>query len=78
VNLALFATPMENQAKSVDDIELKRTRLDEANFILAIENPKVSNAAAATAAIEAKDAAFAAEARDRAQPKPHRFELSPE
>jgi lysophospholipase L1-like esterase len=78
VNLALFATPMENQAKSVDDIELKRTRLDEAHFILAIENPIVSNETDATRSIEAKDAALAAEARDRAQPKPHRFELSPQ
>ena len=34
VNLALFATPMESQAKGVDGIEQKRTRLDEARFIL--------------------------------------------
>jgi lysophospholipase L1-like esterase len=78
VNLALYPTPMESQAKSVDDLELKRTRLDEAHFILAIEDPNVANEAEATSVIAAKDAALAAEQRNRAQPKPHRFELSPE
>jgi len=78
VNLALYATPMESQAKGVDAIELKRMRLDEARFLLAIEGPTVANAAEATSAIEAKDAALAAEQRKLAQPKPHRFELSPE
>ena len=78
VNLALFATPMESQAKGVDGIELKRMRLDEARFLLAIEDPTVANAAEATSAIEQKDAALAAEQRKLAQPKPHRFELSPE
>jgi len=78
VNLALYATPMENQAKGVDGIELKRARLDEAHFILAIEDPKVVNDADAARAMVAKDAALAAEQRNAAQPKPHHFELSPE
>jgi lysophospholipase L1-like esterase len=77
VNLALYATPMESQAKGVDAIELKRTRLDEAHFILAIEDPKVANEAEADSALAAKDAALAAEQRKTAQPKPHRFELFP-
>jgi lysophospholipase L1-like esterase len=78
VNLALYATPMESQAKGVDAIEQKRMRLDEARFLLAIEDPTVANAAEATSAIEAKDAALVTEQRKLAQPKPHRFELSPE
>jgi lysophospholipase L1-like esterase len=78
VNLAIYATPMQSQARSVDSIELKRARLDETHFILAVEDPKVSNAPDATRAIEEKDAALAAEQRLAAQPKPHRFELSPE
>jgi lysophospholipase L1-like esterase len=78
VNLALYGTPMEDQARGVDEIELKRIRLDEAHFILSIEDPKVLNDADATRAMEAKDAALAAEQRDAAQPKPHRFELAPE
>ena len=76
VNLALYATPMEGQAKGVDGIELKRTRLDEARFLLAIEDPKAANGADATRALEAKDVVLAAEQRSAAQPKPHRFELS--
>ncbi len=78
VNLAIYATPMENQAKGVDGIEIKRTRLDEVHFLLAIEDPKAGDNAGALKALEAKDAALAGEQRKLAQPKPHRFELSPE
>jgi hypothetical protein len=78
VNLALYATPMESQAKGVDGIELERTRLDEARFILAVEDPKVAHDADAASTMEAKDTALAAKQRNDAQPKPHRFELSPE
>jgi lysophospholipase L1-like esterase len=77
VNLALYATPMEGQAMGVDSIELKRARLDEAHFILAIEDPKAANDEDATRVLEAKDAALIEEQRKMAQPKPHRFELSP-
>jgi lysophospholipase L1-like esterase len=78
VNLALYTTPMENQAKGVDGIEIKRTRLDEVRFLLAIEDPKTGNDAETLRALEAKDAALAEEQRTLAQPKPHRFKLSPE
>ncbi len=78
VNLALLATPMQSQAKGVDGIELKRTRLDEAHFILAIEDPKAPHAAEVTYPIEEEDARLIAEQRKLAQPKPHRFELAPE
>jgi lysophospholipase L1-like esterase len=78
VNLALLSTPMENQAKGVDSIELKRTRLDEALFILMAEDPKASNPVELTRSIEARDEALAEEQRTTAQPKPHRFELVPE
>ncbi|MGA7341378.1 MAG: SGNH/GDSL hydrolase family protein [Terracidiphilus sp.] len=78
VNLALYATPMQSQARDVDGDELKRTRLDEAHFLLAIEDPKIADAAAATKAIEEKDAALLEEQRKTAQPLAHRFELLPE
>jgi lysophospholipase L1-like esterase len=78
VNLALYPTPMEGQAHDVDGIELKRTRLDEARFILAIEDPVAPDAAAAAKAIEEKDAALQDEQRKTAQPVAHRFELIPE
>ncbi len=78
VNLALYPTPMESQARDVDGIELKRTRLDEAHFILAIEDPVAADAAAATKAIEEKDAMLQDEQRKAAQPVAHHFELAPE
>jgi lysophospholipase L1-like esterase len=78
VNLALLATPMQSQAKGVDGIEIKRTKLDEVHFILAIDDPKAAHAAEAVSAIEEKDAGLVAEQRKLARPKPHQFELSPE
>jgi lysophospholipase L1-like esterase len=78
VNLALYSTPMESQANGADAIELKRTRLDEAHFLLAIEDPKAGDDADTLRALAAKDAALADEQRKLAQPKPHRFDLTPE
>jgi lysophospholipase L1-like esterase len=78
VNLALYTTPMLSQAQQVDDMEKKRTRLDEAHFILAIEQPTIADAALATKAIEEKDAALDEEQRKAAQPVVHTFELDPQ
>jgi hypothetical protein len=78
VNLALYPTPMQGQAKGVDGLEQKRARLNEASFILAIEEPKAAGSDDAVKAIEAKDAALAEEQRKEAQPNPHAFELLPE
>jgi hypothetical protein len=70
---------MESQAKGVDGLEVKRTRLDEAHFILAVETAaKGDGDAVVTKAIEARDAELQEEQRKAVQPKPHRFELSPE
>lgn len=78
VNLALYPTPMEGQARDVDGIENERTRLDDAHFILAIEDPVPADAAAATKVIAQKDAALQEKQRKTAQPVAHRFELVPE
>jgi hypothetical protein len=78
VNLALYSTPMLSQAREVDGDELKRTQLDQANFILAIEDPKAPDAAGATKAIEEKDVVIEDEQRKSAQPLPHTVELDPE
>jgi len=77
VNLALCSTPMLSQARDVDGDELKRTQLDQANFILAIEDPTATDAAAATRAIAEKDSLIVGEQRKSAQPLPHTFELVP-
>lgn len=78
VNLALYPTPMESQARDVDGTELKRTRLDDAHFILAIEDPVAPDAAVATKAIEEKDAALEQAQRKAVQPVAHQFELAPQ
>lgn len=78
VNLALYPTPMENQAKEVDGIELERTELDQAHFLLTIDDPKVPSDPAATKAIQAKDAALWEQQRKSSQPHPHAFELLPQ
>lgn len=77
-NLALYSTPMVSQAKGVDGIEEKRTRLDETRFLLSIEDPKAADAAEAIHEIEAKDSALVEEQRKLAQPNPHHYELVPE
>jgi hypothetical protein len=62
----------------VDDLELKRTRLDEAWFLVALEDTMVAGSAETIAVLEAKDSAHVAEQRKLAQSKPHEFVLSPE
>ena len=66
------------KVQGVDGLAEKQARLDEARFILSIEDPKVVNVIEATNAIEAKVATLASEQRKAAEPKAHRFELSPE
>jgi lysophospholipase L1-like esterase len=78
VNLALFDTPMEGQARGIDSLESNRTALDRAHFLLAIEDPKAPDAAAAAKAFEEKDAVFQEEQRKDVQPVAHHFELIPE
>jgi lysophospholipase L1-like esterase len=78
VNLALYDTPMESQARGIDSLESNRTALDRAHFLLAIEDPKAPDAAAATKAFEEKDATFQEKQREGAQPVAHHFELIPE
>ena len=77
VNLALYATPMQDQAKDVDQIVLKRARLDEVNFYLFVEDPKAPHGSPGENCLSLKDVDLTAGQRKAAQPKPHRFELIP-
>jgi hypothetical protein len=78
VNLALYSTPMENQAKDVDWIEVRRTKLDEARFMLIGEGLNVAGSAEAAKTLELAQAAMAREQHEKAQPKSHAFELAAE
>ncbi|HVZ84669.1 MAG TPA: SGNH/GDSL hydrolase family protein [Terracidiphilus sp.] len=78
INLALYPTPMLDQAKGIDNLERERTALDEARFIVADEDPKAPGAEAAVAGMNAKENLLVSEQRKEVQPKPHRFELTPQ
>lgn len=75
VNLAVYPTPMEQQARELDAIEAKRTRLDEARFLLADEGLGVANDRSAAGTLEAADEELERAQRTKAFPVPHTFEL---
>jgi lysophospholipase L1-like esterase len=78
VNLALYATPMEDQARDIDGTEHKRMWLDETHFAIVQEGPQLPDEAGMNKALEEKDALLSADQRKNAQPKPHAFELDPQ
>ena len=78
VNLALYPTPMENQAKDVDGTERERSELDQAVFLLTINDPKSAADPETIKSIDIKNASKLEEQRKTCQPLPHRFELAVE
>ena len=78
VNLALYDTPMEGQARDIDEIERKRMWLEDTNFVIVQEGPELPDQAGLAKPLEEKDAQLEAEQHKNAQPKPHAFELDPQ
>ncbi len=78
VNLALYPTPIENQARDLDWDQTRRTWLDDTRFLIEQEGPMVADAASVEKPLEEKDAIMLDEIRKDAQPKPHAFELDPQ
>jgi lysophospholipase L1-like esterase len=78
VNLALFPTPIEDQARDLDWDQTRRTWLDDTRFLIEQENPMVPDGANVEKPLEEKDAVMLEEIRKNAQPKPHAFELDPQ
>jgi hypothetical protein len=78
VNLALYDTPMEGQARGVDGSEQKRMRLEDTHFIVVQEGPQLPDEAGMNKALDEKDAMLSADQRNNAQPKAHVFELDPQ
>jgi hypothetical protein len=75
VNLALYKTPMVEQARGVDWDEERRGSLDLAHFILVGEVKQTPTSAVAEGKlVEGEDEKQAA-ARTDHDPKPHKFEL---
>jgi hypothetical protein len=77
INLALYPTPMQSQAKEVDGDVLERSQLDQAIFLLTINDPKNAADPSVIKGIEAKQASLLEEERKECLPHPHTFELLP-
>jgi lysophospholipase L1-like esterase len=75
VNLALFKTPMLDQARGIDSQEDQRVTLDHARFILSVRGQKSSTSAIAEAALQQAQDELAATVRKDLNPMPHHFEL---
>lgn len=78
VNLALYDTPMEGQARDIDGTEQKRMWLEDTHFVVVQEGPQLPDEAGMNKALEEKDALLSADQRKNAQPKAHVFELDPQ
>jgi lysophospholipase L1-like esterase len=75
VNLALYKTPMLDQARGIDWSEERRTTLDEARFILSAEVKESSTTGVAEDKLRQAQDELAAAIRNDLNPKPHSFEL---
>lgn len=75
VNLALFKTPMLDQARGIDWEEERRASLDESLFILSAEVKESANSAVAEQTLRQAQDELAANIRATLNPKPHNFEL---
>jgi lysophospholipase L1-like esterase len=81
LNLAVLVTPMVKQAKAVHALTLKHNNLHFAAWRqvqFPFQDDKSPNIAKALSAMNALEAEVIAEQRAAAQPKPHRYELTPE
>ncbi len=75
VNLALYSTPMEKQAKSIDWTADDRSKLSGTRFDLLFDGNNISDEADAVKVLDKLDAKMADEEYENAQPKPHTFAL---
>jgi len=81
INLAALPTPMAKQAKAVHALTLKHNNLHFAAWRqvqVPFQDDKSANIAKAIEAMNALEAEVIAEQRAAAQPKPRRYELTPE
>jgi hypothetical protein len=78
VNLALYQTPMEQQAKSIDWTADDRAKLSGTQFDLMTEAGSIPARRAASEALDALDQHMIDAEYENARPKPHSFTLTPE
>jgi lysophospholipase L1-like esterase len=75
VNLALYKTPMLEQARDVDSSEDHRARLDLARFMLSADIKQTATSGVAEDKLREAEDELEATARKDLPPKAHRFEL---
>ena len=75
INLALYKTPMVDQARDIDSIENQRMQLDQARFILSADVKEDATSTMAEDKLRQAQDQLAAEIRKKLQPSPHKFEL---
>jgi lysophospholipase L1-like esterase len=75
VNLALYKTPMLDQARDIDWSEERRSALDEAAFILSAEVKQSSTSATAQTRLRDGQDELAVAIRAKLHPTPHQYEL---
>jgi lysophospholipase L1-like esterase len=75
VNLALYKTPMLDQARDIAANEDQRAALDHAAFILSADVKHTATTSDTEAALRAAQEDLDAEIRKHLSPAPHRFEL---
>lgn len=75
INLALYTTPMEQQAKSIDWTADDRSKLSGTRFDLMTEGNDLPQEAEGVRTLDALDQILICKEYQNAQPKPHTFEL---
>ena len=76
INLALYETPMERQAKSIDWTADDRSKLNGTRFDLLFDGNTIPGEADAVQVLDALDAQEVNQEYKDAQPKPHTFTLT--
>ena len=75
VNLALYKTPMVDQARDVDSTEYQRVQLDQARFILSADVKEDATSPTAEDKLRQAQDQLAAEIQKKLKPNSHKFEL---
>ena len=75
INLALYKTPMVDQARDIDSTELQRMQLDQAHFVLSADLKKSLASLAAEDRLREGEAELALQIQKKRNPSPHNFEL---
>lgn len=75
INLALYKTPMVDQAREIDSTELQRMQLDQASFVLSADLKESPASLAAQDTLREGEAELALQIQKKRDPSPHNLEL---